>query len=40
MMEEQGQSIPHTIIIRWIHHYGSELNKRIRRQLKKVNDSW
>ena len=40
MMEERGLSITHTIIIRWVHQYGPELNKRVRRHLKKTNDSW
>ncbi len=39
-MEERGLSIAHTTIIRWVHQYGPELNKRVRRQLKKTNDSW
>ncbi|CAM4246463.1 IS6 family transposase [Bacillus paramycoides] len=40
MMEERGLSISHTTIMRWVHRYGSELNKRVRRHLKKTNDSW
>ncbi|HEK9104362.1 TPA: IS6 family transposase, partial [Bacillus pseudomycoides] len=40
MMEERGLSIFHTIIIRWVHQYGPELDKRIRRYLKQTNDSW
>ncbi len=38
MMEEQGLSISHTTIMRWVHQYGSELDKRIRRYLKQTND--
>lgn len=40
MMEERGLSIAHTTIMRWVHRYGSELDKRVRRHLKKTNDSW
>jgi transposase, IS6 family len=40
MMEERGLSMAHTTIMRWVHQYGPEMDKRIRRQLKKTNDSW
>ncbi|MBC6974899.1 IS6 family transposase [Bacillus sp. Xin] len=40
MMEERGLSISHTTIMRWVHQYGSELDKRIHRHLKQTNDSW
>ncbi|MGG2134537.1 IS6 family transposase [Bacillus sp. S2(2024)] len=40
MMEERGFSIAHTTIMRWVHQYGPELDKRVRRHLKKTNDSW
>ncbi|WP_018767692.1 IS6 family transposase [Bacillus sp. 105MF] len=40
MMEERGLSIAHTTIMRWVHQYGPELDKRVRRHLKKTNDSW
>ncbi|EOP81047.1 transposase [Bacillus cereus HuB4-4] len=39
-MEERGLSLSHTTIMRWVHQYGPALNKRIRKQLKKTNDSW
>jgi len=39
-MEERGLSITHTTIMRWVHRYGSELDKRVRHHLKKTNDSW
>ncbi|PEV94654.1 IS6 family transposase, partial [Bacillus cereus] len=29
-----------TTIMRWVHQYSPELDKRIRRHLKKTNDSW
>ncbi|MCM3196922.1 IS6 family transposase [Priestia megaterium] len=40
MMEERGLSIAHTTIMRWVHHYGPELDERVRRHLKPTNDSW
>ncbi|MXQ53364.1 IS6 family transposase [Shimazuella sp. KC615] len=30
----------HTTIMRWVHEYGPELEKRIRRHLKRTNDLW
>ncbi len=40
MMKERGLSISHTTIMRWVHQYGPELDKQIRRHLKQTNDSW
>ncbi|WP_345943238.1 ATP-binding protein [Bacillus cereus group sp. N6] len=40
MLEERGLSLAHTTIMRWVHRYGSDLDKRVRRYLKKTNDSW
>ncbi|PHG12347.1 IS6 family transposase, partial [Bacillus toyonensis] len=40
MMEERGLSLTHITIMRWVHQYGPELNKRIRKHLKPTNDSW
>jgi len=40
MMGERGLSVAHTTIMRWVHQYGPELDKRIRRHLKQTNDSW
>ena len=40
MMEERGLSITHTTIMRWVHQYAPELDKRIRRHLKQTDDSW
>ncbi|MBJ7987717.1 IS6 family transposase, partial [Bacillus cereus] len=31
MMEERGLSLAHTTIMRWVHQYGPELDKRVRR---------
>ncbi|MEI4605770.1 IS6 family transposase, partial [Bacillus cereus] len=40
MMEERGLSLSHTTIMHWVHQYGPELNERIRKHLKRTNDSW
>lgn len=40
MMEERGLLMAHTTIMRWVHQYGPELDKRVRRHLKPTNDSW
>ncbi|KIV62488.1 Mobile element protein [Bacillus mycoides] len=40
MMEEWELSIAHTMIMRWVHQYGPELDDRVRRHLKPTNDSW
>ncbi|MFD0769228.1 IS6 family transposase, partial [Bacillus sp. CGMCC 1.60114] len=40
MMEERGLSMAHTTIMRWVHQYSPELDKRFRRHLKRTNDSW
>ncbi|OOR71146.1 hypothetical protein BLX06_32410 [Bacillus cereus] len=34
--EERGLSLAHTTIMRWVHQYGPELDKRIRRHLKQM----
>ncbi|SFM50567.1 Transposase (or an inactivated derivative) [Paenibacillus sp. 1_12] len=38
MMEERGLHMAHTIIMRWVHQFGPELDKRIRPYLKSTND--
>jgi transposase, IS6 family len=40
MMEERGLSMAHTTIMHWVHQYGPELDERVRRHLKPINDSW
>jgi len=40
MMSERGLEIAHTTIMRWVHQYSPELDKRIRKHLNKTNDSW
>jgi IS6 family transposase len=40
MMSERGISISHTTIMRWVHEYSPEIAKKVRPNLKSVNDSW
>ncbi|MBJ7987686.1 IS6 family transposase [Bacillus cereus] len=40
MMEERGLSFAHTTIMRWVHQFGPELDKRICFHLKQTDDSW
>ncbi|MEI4606004.1 IS6 family transposase, partial [Bacillus cereus] len=40
ILKERGVSLSHTTIMRWVHQYGPELNERIRKHLKRKNDSW
>ena len=40
MMSERGLKISHTTIMRWVHEFGPEIDKRIRPYLKPTNDSY
>jgi transposase, IS6 family len=40
MMSERGLNISHTTIMRWVHEFGPEIDKRIRPFLKPTNDSY
>ncbi|WP_420851906.1 IS6 family transposase [Paenibacillus allorhizoplanae] len=40
MMGERGLKISHTTIMRWVHEFGPEIDKRIRSYLNPSNDSW
>ena len=40
MMAERGLKVDHTKIMRWVHQYSPEIEKRIRRHLSPTNDSW
>lgn len=40
MILERGLSVNPTTIIRWVHEYAPILEKKIRKHLKKCNDSW
>jgi transposase-like protein len=39
-MAERGINVDHTTIMRWVHQYSPEMEKRIRRHLRPTNDSW
>ena len=40
MIAERGIKVSHTSIMRWVHQYSPELDKKIRRKLKPTGDSW
>jgi IS6 family transposase len=40
LMEERGLHIAHTTIMRWVHQFDPELDKRIRVYLKPTTDSY
>lgn len=40
MMAERGLNVTHTTIMRWVHQYSPIINERLRKRLKKTNDSW
>ena len=40
MMSERGLKISHTTIMRWVHEFGPEIDKRIRPFLNPTNDSY
>ena len=40
ILKERGLETDHTTIYRWVEHYAPELEKRIRRHLKRPNRSW
>jgi Transposase and inactivated derivatives len=40
MMAERGVKVYHTTIIRWVHQYSPEIEKKIRKHLRPTNDSW
>jgi transposase-like protein len=40
MMAERRVIVDHTTIMRWIHQYSSEIEKKIRKHLRPTNDSW
>jgi len=39
-MAERGIKVDHTTIMRWVHQYSPEIEKKIRRHLRPTNDSW
>ena len=40
MMAERGVEVDHTTIMRWVHQYSPEIDKKIRKHLRPTNDSW
>ena len=40
MMAERGVEVDHTTIMRWVHQYSPEIEKKVRKYLKPNNDSW
>ena len=40
MMEERGFSVSHTTIMRWVHEYAVEIRGRVKKFLKRSNDSY
>jgi transposase-like protein len=40
IMVERGINVDHTTIMRWVHQYSPEMEKRIRRHLRPTNNSW
>ncbi len=40
MMSERGMSVAHTSIMRWVHQYAPQIDKKVRKYLKPTNDSW
>jgi len=39
-MLERGIQVDHSTIMRWVHQYSPEIEKKIRKHLRQVNDSW
>ena len=40
MRIERGIQVDHSTIMRWVHQYSPEIEKRIRRHLRPTNDLW
>ncbi len=40
IMAERGIQVDHSTIMRWVHQYSPEIEKRIRRHLRPTNNSW
>ena len=40
MIAERRVEVDHTTIMRWVHQYSPEIEKKVRRYLKPTNDSW
>jgi len=40
IMAERGLDVKHTTIMRWVHQYSPIIDERVRKHLKRTNDSW
>jgi transposase, IS6 family len=40
IMAERGVEVDHTTIMRWVHQYSPEIEKKVIRHLRPTNDSW
>ena len=40
MIIERGIQVDHSAMMRWVHQYSPEIEKKIRRHLRPTNDSW
>ena len=40
MTIERGIQVDHSTIMRWVHQYSPEIEKKIRRHVRPTNDSW
>jgi transposase-like protein len=40
IMAERGVIVDHTTIMRWVHQYSPEIEKKVRRHLRPTNNSW
>jgi transposase-like protein len=40
MMAERGIEVDHTTLMRWVHQYSPEIEKKVRKYLKPTNYSW
>ena len=40
IMAERGIKVDPITIMRWVHEYSPEIEKKIRRRLRSTNDSW
>jgi len=40
LMQERGVSVDHTTVFRWVQRYAPDLDKRCRRHLKPMDDSY
>ena len=40
MMIERGIQVDHSTIMRWVHQYSPEIEKKVSRYLRPTDDSW